>query len=860
MKKKQLFSAIALGTVLAGCTSDELINKTALENAINADGRISFIKKNTNMTRAASSATNMEKSHYEFGVFGYKGASSYTKDANSRVMENYLVAYGDNSLYSTLAANASTYITSVGNEPTSGSMDDALSTWFYEGLSTSAHATYTTPDVEQALKYWDQGTAQYDFVAYAPYWNQTITKSAATVATEKSIAYNESTDDLVFTNISSFYTGAFDGADVAFTQVSSADGKSTKGYTDEEYINDNEGLFAWTNVLKANYEKDVPFEFKHVNSKINVAFYSAISGYRVEIIDMVPNATTPSGSITHTTNAYNGIAFTPATPAQANWYTDATKTTAQQQPNQKTSPEELPLYLKQGNVTVEDVSAASTTGVSAAGKVTTATVNTVALASNTATTPDNGDAGTTHTTGLTNENLRFDAVTVGDINDKTVDVKTATTVTTKNVIGGTRSEASVSPTTLYVLPNTKYGTTTTSGGAVSGTYITPEYTTSKHYSDNVGYTLHVSYKLIPLDGTASTTIYDARVYVAPEYCHWEAGKAYKYIFKITANTNGTTDLNKADPTDGTYPFVDPSDPRVPEDPALKPIVFDGIYVQDYEENTYTQWTNADGEDDTWLISDASTWNKATIHSILYRTLPATMTGANYKTALNGLYQPVTISNETTPVAADDLNKVTFNGTDLNFTLTYNDGSADDPVSLKYHATANGSDKTYANTEFTGYSSLSAEEQAAVPASLNVPTYTMYAWSNAAGTQAYLLTATPDAPSVAVASTSHTRVYKTEGGNYVAYKETDEHSVTRYYKVTTPSATVPAWINGTNTEFVNTDATEITEVAYEAIAGTDGSPATGTIYKATVTPATTYKVTITGPAAHSGNAYGIAKNK
>ena len=90
-------------------------------------------------------------------------------------------------------------------------------------------------------------------------------------------------------------------------------------------------------------------------------------------------------------------------------------------------------------------------------------------------------------------------------------------------------------------------------------------------------------------------MYDARVYIAPEYCQWQAGKAYKYIFKITLNANGTTDpaneddkyTTEQDPSSTVTdaPYVDPTDPRVPDGGGLLPIVFDGIMVSDYEDVT-----------------------------------------------------------------------------------------------------------------------------------------------------------------------------------------------------------------------------------------------------------------------------------
>ncbi|MGN0209997.1 MAG: fimbrillin family protein [Muribaculaceae bacterium] len=101
-----------------------------------------------------------------------------------------------------------------------------------------------------------------------------------------------------------------------------------------------------------------------------------------------------------------------------------------------------------------------------------------------------------------------------------------------------------------------------------------------------GYTLHVSYVLIPNDGAAETIVYDARVFIPADNCKWAYGKSYTYNFTITKNSNGVTDPNTPIYTgsgDVTgIPYVDPTDPRVPSRGALVPIVFDGVTVNDYE--------------------------------------------------------------------------------------------------------------------------------------------------------------------------------------------------------------------------------------------------------------------------------------
>ena len=102
-----------------------------------------------------------------------------------------------------------------------------------------------------------------------------------------------------------------------------------------------------------------------------------------------------------------------------------------------------------------------------------------------------------------------------------------------------------------------------------------------------GFTVHVTYRLKPNDGTAPVTVYDARVFIPEANCKWTFGKQYLYRFTITTNSTGVTNPNTPIYDDGSTPtpYVDPRDPRVPNTKALTPIVFDGVTVNDYSSET-----------------------------------------------------------------------------------------------------------------------------------------------------------------------------------------------------------------------------------------------------------------------------------
>ncbi|MCQ2109999.1 MAG: hypothetical protein MJY79_00700 [Bacteroidaceae bacterium] len=115
----------------------------------------------------------------------------------------------------------------------------------------------------------------------------------------------------------------------------------------------------------------------------------------------------------------------------------------------------------------------------------------------------------------------------------------------ENAIGTTNATASASPTTYYAIPK----------DATTG-----------------GFTFHVSYELTSTTGER-ITVNNATVWVPDTKCNWQANKHYTYVFKITKNTNGTTD------NPGT---INPLDPTVSGEAALLPIIFDNCTIEDWD--------------------------------------------------------------------------------------------------------------------------------------------------------------------------------------------------------------------------------------------------------------------------------------
>lgn len=149
-------------------------------------------------------------------------------------------------------------------------------------------------------------------------------------------------------------------------------------------------------------------------------------------------------------------------------------------------------------------------------------------------------------------------------------------------IGETRYTAAESPTTYYAIPK---------GSSADVLLNTTKDLTETQAVDadlaKTGFTFHVSYELTAEDTGEKIVVKNATVHVPYDYANWKGNTHYTYIFKITKNSNGSTD-----PDDD--PNIDPTDPEVPTTPALYPIVFDNCTVVDWEE--------VDGE---WNISDGT---------------------------------------------------------------------------------------------------------------------------------------------------------------------------------------------------------------------------------------------------------------
>ena len=256
---KRLFYISIAALLFTGCSSDEIIDNGGKDNRQVA---MSFNVSQKNMTKASLESTG----HYNFGIWAYKNT-----DETNAIMANYLVGYMD--------------VNNKKGYKMDGSVQTTLndSKWAYEKLGKTQYTLatnesgeyyYTTSDnkylsnnADQWLKYWDYSSANTEFFAYAPYVNSAVAP----------VEFSISTKVMTF-----------------------PDNTIIAGYDDLSLY---EYMYAYTNVSKADYNKEVPLSFKRMTSKVNIKFWEDIDGYTVEIVDMKGN----------TSNSVMGVQATPAT-------------------------------------------------------------------------------------------------------------------------------------------------------------------------------------------------------------------------------------------------------------------------------------------------------------------------------------------------------------------------------------------------------------------------------------------------------------------------------------------------------------------------------------------------------------------
>lgn len=233
MKKNLFLTALAI-VAFASCTSDDFVGDVTnpQDNSPSASEAIVFSSASKGITRAdivgADAAVLLGNN---FVVYGAKSTSTTTASnfAGTKVFDHYNVNFINNSA-GTTASNTSD--------------------WEYVGQTKHAHAATT----DQTIKYWDLSTAEYDFLAYSTGTATELSSGDATSGKLVVSAINPAT---------------------ATTSAYTVTGTSADDLQ-KFYIADI------VPVLKADYKKEVVFNFRSLTSKVRIGLYETVPGYSVK--------------------------------------------------------------------------------------------------------------------------------------------------------------------------------------------------------------------------------------------------------------------------------------------------------------------------------------------------------------------------------------------------------------------------------------------------------------------------------------------------------------------------------------------------------------------------------------------------
>ena len=323
--------------------------------------------------------------------------------------------------------------------------------------------------------------------------------------------YSQKQYDFLAFSTGTFYAvkdkaiGALAANEINVTPMATGDDLKTGAYTFKLNSTDalaNTFITDIKTVTKESgaYGKDVVLQFKNLGSKIRVALYETVPGYSVRDVKFYTADGTPIDP------ADTDDPEDPADPYYIAPVDDATLISADANgiPNKG----EILVYFPVIGKTNRDASPKS-----ASYNKASATVTPVADAYD--------------------KNIDFDALTNQLVAKERAEKNSAGTATESgNVFLG------------RTLP------TATFAGNVNDQYYKEVFPVST----SAPLTLRVNYTLVPIDGAKETiTVYGAKAVVPSTYTKWLPNYAYTYIFKISDNTNGYTDV--AATAEGLFPIT-----------------------------------------------------------------------------------------------------------------------------------------------------------------------------------------------------------------------------------------------------------------------------------------------------------------
>lgn len=388
---------------------------------------------------------------------------------------------------------------------TAGTTASNTNNWEYVGIGSSDQVTDInallgrTVD-QQTIKYWDYSVPQYDFVAYST----GTAKMVNTTPTSGQVKVTKIGDDRSYT----------------FTGLNADD-------LSKVYITDV------VTVENANYGQPVVLKFKNLTAKVRMAIYETIPGYSVKDVYFYTDDSSLGNAYTHFTGSLPG---------------DQTALDTQNGIAK--------LYTENGGVYTEYVLYNS--GVTAADLY---TKDGDPVASTTATLftpqanplPQSGEIKVTYpTVGATAkasapEDYNKARVAVSGV----ADGKKSTTQEFGTLAAGTmvkkEHNEEASDDKNYI---GRHSNEATFAGSLDNNY----YQAVIPNTAGQTLTLRVNYTLVSTDGSKETIkVWGAKAIVPATYTKWQPNYAYTYIFKISDNTNGSTD--NLGGKEGLYPIT-----------------------------------------------------------------------------------------------------------------------------------------------------------------------------------------------------------------------------------------------------------------------------------------------------------------
>lgn len=455
------------------------------------NGEILFAMKSNYNTRAKAGKEAADLLGGNFIVEGIKGTEATTSwTPTTVVFDNYLVSWEQNS---------------------AGTSADNTNDWKYVGVTGTTNvpaATLTNlgRDVDQqSIKYWDYSAPKYAFMALSTGTLNTVAGSAEPV----------SSTSVHVTKIASTLPGD-NTVSYAFKAKSAADFAKCY-YTDV------------TPVVSDDYGKPVVLKFKNLAAKVRVGLYETIPGYSVKDVQFYSNNTLSTDNIW--TDVTSSLTVGNAFPSGTDYYTENegvytkvtsgnvladTKYYTLSHPSDPSAGNDATLFLSSGNFP-ED------------GTITVSypLVGTDNASKNGYNKADVAVTGTTVTTTTT---------------------KTFGALTNNYVVREHKEDATATPDKLYL--GRTLATATMAGSSTDNFYmpVIP-------VSTGAALTLRCNYTLVSTDGSGEEIkVWGAKAVVPANYCEWQPNYAYTYIFKISDNTNGSTEKLGGTP-EGLFPIT-----------------------------------------------------------------------------------------------------------------------------------------------------------------------------------------------------------------------------------------------------------------------------------------------------------------